>query len=150
MQSFGKPWRIVTEPILVQASHKSVRIVCHIVPATYELRTCVLEYALSVGFHILWLIVPIGIGIGWNSCCLSLKQKRVVGETALHYASVGEFQEPEHYPVPSAHQWHESVVMKLYNVVAAHFRKIGEYVPQHSQTAQLAPTHITAQLDVAW
>ena len=80
---------------------------------------------------------------------LTAEYLRVVAEAAFHDAAVGEFEEAQQQRVPAIHERHKLIVVYLHHVVAAQLRQMAQQLPHHSQAAELAPTPVAAQVDVA-
>ena len=76
--------------------------------------------AMLVG--VLQLSAPKGVGIGRYALRLATEYLRVVAESALHYAAIGELEETQQQRIPAIHERHELIVVYLHHVVAAQLR----------------------------
>ena len=147
---FGSVGRfVVIEPILVETSHEGISHAGRLAPRSLSTVLNDFSDAVAMQLGVLQLSAPIGVGIGRYALRLTTEYLRVVAKTTLHDAAVGEFEEAQQQRVPAIHERHKLIVVYLHHVVAAQLRQMAQQLPHHSQAAELAPTPVAAQVDVA-
>ena len=140
---------VVVEPILVETSHEGISHVGRLAPRSLSTVLNDFSDAVAMLVGVLQLSAPIGVGIGRYTLRLAAEYLRVVAKTTLHDAAVGELEEAQQQRVPAIHERHKLIVVYLHHVVAAQLRQMAQQLPHHSQAAELAPTPVAAQVDVA-